>query len=336
MCSRHNGTLWVGASTRATCRVTSLFTDDRFECFTRLLLFVAAMSRMALAVAALLASWLAPACCARLVVVPLSSESHIAAFTALTGPLETLGGHEVHMVVCQELAAEAARSATEHGAAGHTLHTYPLRPDLFADDLAAISTAHPILAMRLGYKVLAALIERVAGNATLLATLSALQPDLIIGDAAAAYGHWLSELMRVPAIEFDVGTSGALLHSMWGGQARADAAGCSRRSSCAGRRRRCCHPSPRLRALPQSGLLLPHCSPSSTLTPVGFRVQSWTLKPSPRASAPWQAHPAYLPAPGTLLPSTGLTLLQRASNTASMLATKALAHLNWNHGPIAA
>jgi len=35
---------------------------------------------------------------ARIVVVPLSSESHISAFTALTTELETLGQHEIHMV----------------------------------------------------------------------------------------------------------------------------------------------------------------------------------------------------------------------------------------------
>lgn len=226
------------------------------------------MSRSALFVVTLLASLavVPTVYCARLLVVPLSSESHIAAFAALTAPLEILGGHEIHMVVCQELADFAARSAAERGASGHTLHTYPLRPDLFAADIAAMATAHPILAMRLGYKVLAALTERVAGNATLLAAMSALQPDLVIGDATASFGHWLSELIHVPAIEFDVGTSSALLHSLWGGQ----------------------------------------------------------------------SHPAYLPAPGTLLPSTGLTLLQRAHNAASMLATKGLSYINRQHGPIAA
>jgi hypothetical protein len=53
----------------------------------------------ALAGAALVALQQLPqADAARLVVIPLSSESHISAFTALTTELETLGGHEIHMV----------------------------------------------------------------------------------------------------------------------------------------------------------------------------------------------------------------------------------------------
>ena len=69
------------------------------------------MSRSALFVVTLLASLavVPTVYCARLLVVPLSSESHIAAFAALTAPLEILGGHEIHMVVCQELADFAAR-----------------------------------------------------------------------------------------------------------------------------------------------------------------------------------------------------------------------------------
>jgi hypothetical protein len=35
---------------------------------------------------------------AKLLVVPLASSSHIAAFTALTTALERYGGHEIHMV----------------------------------------------------------------------------------------------------------------------------------------------------------------------------------------------------------------------------------------------
>lgn len=35
---------------------------------------------------------------ARLLVVPLASSSHIAAFTALTTALEQHGGHDIHMV----------------------------------------------------------------------------------------------------------------------------------------------------------------------------------------------------------------------------------------------
>lgn len=48
--------------------------------------------------------------------------------------------------------------------------------------------------------------------------VSALQPDLIIGDATASFGHWLTSMTGVPSIEFDVGTSSGLLHSMFGGQ----------------------------------------------------------------------------------------------------------------------
>lgn len=47
--------------------------------------------------------------------------------------------------------------------------------------------------------------------------IEALQPDLIIGDATASFGHWLTSLKGVPSIEFDVGTSSGLLHSMYGG-----------------------------------------------------------------------------------------------------------------------
>lgn len=49
--------------------------------------------------------------------------------------------------------------------------------------------------------------------------ISALQPDLVIGDATASFGHWLTSLTGTPSIEFDVGTSGGLLHSnIYGGQ----------------------------------------------------------------------------------------------------------------------
>lgn len=51
-----------------------------------------------------------------------------------------------------------------------------------------------------------------------LQEVSALQPDLIIGDATASFGHWLTALTGVPSIEFDVGSSSGLLHSMHGGQ----------------------------------------------------------------------------------------------------------------------
>lgn len=51
-----------------------------------------------------------------------------------------------------------------------------------------------------------------------LQEVSALQPDLIIGDASASFGHWLTTLTGIPGIDFDVGTSSGLLHSMHGGQ----------------------------------------------------------------------------------------------------------------------
>lgn len=46
----------------------------------------------------LLLSKCCPSEAARLLVIPLASDSHIAAFTALTTQLEMLGGHEIHMV----------------------------------------------------------------------------------------------------------------------------------------------------------------------------------------------------------------------------------------------
>jgi hypothetical protein len=49
--------------------------------------------------------------------------------------------------------------------------------------------------------------------------ITALQPDLVIGDATASFGHWLTSLTGTPSIEFDVGTSSGLLHSnIFGGQ----------------------------------------------------------------------------------------------------------------------
>lgn len=52
----------------------------------------------------------------------------------------------------------------------------------------------------------------------LLQKFKELQPDLIIGDATAGYGQWLTSLTGIPSIAFDVGTSSGLLHSMHGGQ----------------------------------------------------------------------------------------------------------------------
>jgi hypothetical protein len=48
--------------------------------------------------ALLLLAYLGHTEAARLLIVPLASDSHIAAFTALSIELETLGGHEVYMV----------------------------------------------------------------------------------------------------------------------------------------------------------------------------------------------------------------------------------------------
>jgi hypothetical protein len=123
---------------------------------------------------------------ARLVLVPLSSESHISAFTALSTELETQGSYEIVMVRrqshrrgalrvrCRRLAApprqtsaqhaprrtppsprlrrrqvvskemlDGARAAADARSPGnrHTYITYPLRFDLFADDMARIAKA---------------------------------------------------------------------------------------------------------------------------------------------------------------------------------------------------
>jgi hypothetical protein len=52
----------------------------------------------------------------------------------------------------------------------------------------------------------------------LMQEITQLQPDLIVGDATAAFGQWLTALTGIPAVEFDVGTSSGLLHSLHGGQ----------------------------------------------------------------------------------------------------------------------
>jgi hypothetical protein len=70
-----------------------------------------------------------------------------------------------------------------------------------------------------GYRILAAMMEMVVGNADLVSQITAASPDLIVGDAVGAYGHWLTGLTGIPAVEFDVGTSSGMLHSgLWGGQ----------------------------------------------------------------------------------------------------------------------
>ncbi|GBF89728.1 2-hydroxyacylsphingosine 1-beta-galactosyltransferase [Raphidocelis subcapitata] len=208
------------------------------------------------------------AAAARVALVPLSSDSHIAAFTALSTELEKHGGHEIVMVVSNEM-LDAARAAADARSPGnrHAYITYPLRFDLFADDMARIAKANFILSMFYGYRILAAMMESVVGNADLLSQITAASPDLIVGDAVGAYGHSLSSRTGIPAVEFDVGTSSGMLHSgVYGGQ----------------------------------------------------------------------LNPAYVPAPGTFYPSTGMTLPQRCANTASMVAAKVLnyAHSKW--GPIAA
>lgn len=204
---------------------------------------------------------------ARLLVVPLASSSHIAAFTALTTALEQHGGHEIHMVVLHEFVEPAgAMAAARNASHGHSYLSYALKYELFPQDMADMAKANSIRAMAIGYKVLAAMTDMVIGDKQLLQEISALQPDLIIGDATASFGHWLTALTGVPSIEFDVGTSSALLHSMHGGQ----------------------------------------------------------------------SNPAYLPAPGTFYPSTGMTLRQRCINTAATAAVRAMAHFHGDFGPIRA
>jgi hypothetical protein len=81
-----------------------------------------------------------------------------------------------------------------------------------------IATANSIMAMTYGYRILAAMTDNVLSDATLMQRFRDLKPDLIIGDSTASYGHWLTALLGVPSIEFDVGTSSGLLHSTFGGQ----------------------------------------------------------------------------------------------------------------------
>jgi hypothetical protein len=81
-----------------------------------------------------------------------------------------------------------------------------------------IATANPIMAMTYGYRMLAAMTDNVLSEAALMQRFRDLNPDLIIGDSTASYGHWLTALLGVPSIEFDVGTSSGLLHSLFGGQ----------------------------------------------------------------------------------------------------------------------
>uniref|UniRef100_A0A383VRS4 UDP-glycosyltransferases domain-containing protein n=1 Tax=Tetradesmus obliquus TaxID=3088 RepID=A0A383VRS4_TETOB len=123
------------------------------------------------------------------------------------------------MVVSDNL-QEAAQSmaAARNPQHRHSYITYPFRFEVFADDMKKIATANPIMAMTYGYRILAAMTDNVLSDATLMQRFKDLKPDLIIGDATASYGHWLTALLGIPSIEFDVGTSSGLLHSTFGGQ----------------------------------------------------------------------------------------------------------------------
>ncbi|WIA31098.1 hypothetical protein OEZ86_001125 [Tetradesmus obliquus] len=123
------------------------------------------------------------------------------------------------MVVSDNL-QEAAQSmaAARNPQHRHSYITYPFRFEVFADDMKKIATANPVMAMTYGYRILAAMTDNVLSDATLMQHFKDLKPDLIIGDATASFGHWLTALLGIPSIEFDVGTSSGLLHSTFGGQ----------------------------------------------------------------------------------------------------------------------
>lgn len=123
-------------------------------------------------------------------------------------------------VVSSTLSETAQRMASQRSPNHkHNYITYPFDFGVFADDMAKIAKSHPIFAMHYGYKVLTAMTEMVIGNTQLLHQLAQLKPDLIIGDASASYGHWLTAKLGIPSIEFDVGTSSGLLHAGgFGGQ----------------------------------------------------------------------------------------------------------------------
>jgi LytS/YehU family sensor histidine kinase len=89
---------------------------------------------------------------------------------------------------------------------------------VFAEDMKKIATANPIMAMTYGYRILAAMTDNVLSDTALMQRFRDLKPDLIIGDSTASYGHWLTALLGAPSVEFDVGTSSGLLHSLFGGQ----------------------------------------------------------------------------------------------------------------------
>jgi hypothetical protein len=126
--------------------------------------------------------------------------------------------------------------------------------------MARVGKANFIAAMFYGYRILAGLTESVIGDEKLLGQIRDLAPDLIVGDAVGAYGHWLGGKLGVPSVEFDVGTSSGMLHSgLWGGQlnpAYIPGPGEALRRGCGGVRRRAgpravCMPRPQsLRAWP--------------------------------------------------------------------------------------
>lgn len=134
---------------------------------------------------------------ATILFVPLSSESHIAAFSALSAAAEQLGGHDVRMVVAKELegaaraSAEArhralssssaalSASASSASASAHHRHrfvTYPLKAERFAADLAAMAESGFLRSMFFGYRVLAAMMEAVAGDEALLGEIKSIKP----------------------------------------------------------------------------------------------------------------------------------------------------------------
>eukprot|EP00775_Hariotina_reticulata_P009160 gene9160-9326_t len=103
----------------------------------------------------------------------------------------------------------------------HKFLTYPFNLDMraFSSDMAAVASSSFLYAMRIGYKILAAMTEMVIGNEGVMQEIAALQPHLIIGDSSPSYGHYLTSLLGIPAVEFDVGTSSAMLHAgVFGGQ----------------------------------------------------------------------------------------------------------------------
>lgn len=99
----------------------------------------------------------------------------------------------------------------------HAYVTHAFDFAVFADDMAAMARGGLVASMATGFSILASMTDLVIGNPALMQQLAQLQPDLIIGDATASWGHWLTSLTGLPSVEFDVGTSSGLLHSLHGG-----------------------------------------------------------------------------------------------------------------------